>query len=113
MTMFVSELVRLTGQEDWTAWGDEWWDHVRFIGELPGPPSGWNLLAIFEERGQSGTRLDWGAQMFQLSKAELAMIFGARAQTSPRMMGGGVRKPVPVEALDADAEYGVVVVETS
>lgn len=62
MTMFVTELIRITGDEQWEEWGDDWSDHVEFIGELPGPPSSWDLLARLRQRGLSSIQLDWGAE---------------------------------------------------
>ncbi len=34
MTMMSHLLIRLHGDEDWDAWGDDWWDHVERLGEL-------------------------------------------------------------------------------
>lgn len=82
--MFVTELIRITGDEQWEEWGDDWSDHVEFIGELPGPPSSWDLLARLRQRGLSSIQLDWGANLYRFRKVDLLMVFGREAQTSPK-----------------------------
>lgn len=67
MTMFMTELILLTGDEEWEGWGDEWWDHVERVGELPNFPGGVALMAGIERLGHESTQIDWGAWLYRVS----------------------------------------------
>ena len=68
------ELVRLTGDEEWDAWGDDWSRHVDKIADLQlfgsesyyGPPE-WM-------RQHPRRQLDWGATLYEASKDDVVRL---------------------------------------
>jgi hypothetical protein len=118
MTEVVKRLVRVTGDEDWESWSGDPWDHVETIAELDfisiddyyGPPD-WL-------RGNRHKRLDWGATLWEVTKADLARLIGARVNYSAineewdrPFREKEERQTALFASLSDDDRYGVVWME--
>ena len=101
--------VRLHGTEDWEAWGDKWARHVDCIGNLEWVrPSDWGgpgpgLTA------PSPRRLDWGAVVYEVSKAEVEQLAWEPEWLADTDSARKQRQLL--EWLSDDERYGVVFVE--
>jgi hypothetical protein len=98
-------LLRLHGDEDWAAWGDDWLRHADVLGELSWV-KGWSLPP--EWLGE-GKQLDWGAFLHELSGEDVRRLVDepswlAAAETAQRQRE-------LLQALSATESYGVVYVE--
>lgn len=110
-TEFAIELLRLRGDERWSEWGDDWWDHVERLGELPPDgPGGWGLLDHFRSEGLRGTQLDWGALLFPVTKEKLIALYSATTELRAPPSGPEARR-LQLSELPEDDRYGLVVVE--
>jgi hypothetical protein len=105
--MMVYKLVRLHGDEDWAAWGDRWDDHVdkicdlRFVG---GSTPAWMY-------DRPRVNLDWGAWLYEASLAEVRRLIRSRRSDDPIFREIEEKQNTILDALPADARYGVIWVE--
>lgn len=80
VTEMKHELIQLTGDEDWEALGVDWWRGItkladlRFVDGYYGPPD-WL-------RTNPCHWLDWGAVVFEVSKADVIRLIGPRPDFS-------------------------------
>lgn len=74
MTMMVHKLLRLHGDEDWGAWGEDWHDHADVIGDLSFV-TGWSTTPEWL-RDRPRRQLDWGAWMYEVSLADVRRLIG-------------------------------------
>lgn len=111
MTEFVVELIRLHGDERWSDWGDGWWKHVERLGELTHEGfGGWPLLDHFRSEGVHGTKLDWGALMFPVTKKQLIDLYSAESELRP-FSGTPEGERMQLSDLLEGERYGLVVEE--
>ena len=112
MTEFAIELLRLHGDENWSEWGDRWWDHVERLGELPsgGPGGGWRILDHFRRAGVEAIQLDWGTLLFPVTKQELLALFTQSGRLRPHAAQSD-QEAFDLSRLPEDRDYGLVVVE--
>lgn len=113
MTMYMSELVRVRGNERWDEYGDDWWDHVKRIGEFRQDSIARSAGASLRQAGFKGRQLDWGAFLYELSKEELIRFVGADAELIPVAPARkrGRRWVKTVGKLRNSWRYGMVVIE--
>lgn len=105
MTMMMVELIRLTGDERWEEWGDDWWDHVERVAEVPG--YGWSGGSVIS----AGRQIDWGAVLHEASKTRLVETLGAETRLA-RSYAHKNNEPYPATIGDLpEGQYGFVVVE--
>jgi hypothetical protein len=114
------ELVRLTGDEEWDAWGDDWWRHVNKIADLQlfapesyyGPPE-WM-------RQHQRRQLDWGATLYEASKDDVVRLLMEAARPDYTGISEGYDRPFRelatrqdqlLRSLADDGRYGVIWVE--
>jgi hypothetical protein len=111
MTEFAIELLRLRGDEQWSEWGDDWWNHIERLGELPPDgPGGWQLLDHFRSEGVRGTQLDWGALLYPVTKKQLTALYSKTSELRPPHSNPDARRLQLSELPEGD-QYGLVVVE--
>lgn len=101
MTMMSHRVVRLTGQEDWEAWGEDWADHVDLVAGVTVAPGAW-LSAPEWLRTNSHRWLDWGTVLWEVSKAEVLRLVSPMASTEVEDLAA---------VLQDDQAYGVIWVE--
>ena len=115
MTMMVHILLRLRGDEDWNAWEDnmERYDRADRIGELTldgnwGVAPGW-----LEDRPHR--RLDWGAEMHEMSLDEIRRLIGPRPDADRKDDGLNLaeraKSHAMLDSLSPDGRYAVVWME--
>lgn len=111
MTDFVIELLRLHGDERWSEWGDAWWDHADRLGRLPSEEAGgWQLIDHFRRESVRGTKLDWGALLYPVSKEELIALYSPT--TELRLHDPSARSDrMRLSELPGHDRFGLVVVE--
>ena len=112
--MTVHKLMRLHGDEDWEAWGDDWHDHADIIGELD-HVSGWGGPRKSLE-DHSHLQLDWGARMWELSLDEVRRLTASRPRSERDewdrpFREAAERQEALLDSLDASARYAVVWME--
>ena len=125
MTMMAHYLLRLRGDEDWEAWGENWWDHVDQVCELRFV-DGWmwapewlrQRKARRWRRERRRHQLDWGAVFYEVSKDELRRLIGLRpdysdirADWDEPFCTAEREQNALLDALPDDGRYGVVWVE--
>ena len=108
MTMMSHLLIRLHGDEDWDAWGDDWWDHVERLGELEWA-HGWHGISHEVEGEPVKRRLDWGAVLYELSRQQVEQLADEPdwLQHTP----SAERQRELLAGLRDEDRYGVVFVE--
>lgn len=84
MTMMVHALLRLHGDEDWEAWGDDWQRHVDWLCTLD-RVTDW-LAPPQWLRERPSRQLDWGAFLYEVSLAEV------RRRVEPRTNYADIRE---------------------
>ena len=117
MTMMVHILIRLHGDEDWDAWGKnmEWYDRVDRIGELT-VAGNWGTLASDAQEDRPHRRLDWGAEMHEMSLDEIRRLIGPRPDADrkhdgPDLAERGAESHAMLDSLSPDGRYAVVWME--
>ena len=112
VTMMIAELLRVHGDERWEEWGDDWWRHADRVGQFKTGVWAWMSTDVLVRRGYPHRRLDWGADMFELTKQDLMAEFGPDPVLGPvapaRRAGERWRKSI---ADLADGTYGFVLIE--
>ncbi len=110
MTMIVTELLRLRGDECWSEWKDDWIKHVERIGEMS--VSGWSQFDL-RRAGFEGLQLDWGAFLFEMSKMELIQQYGGDTKLSPTFPARekGEQWTKALQDLEDEDRYGAVFIE--
>ena len=115
VTEIVHELIRLKGDEDWDALGDDWWRglvklaELQFVDGYYGPPE-WM-------RQNPRHYLDWGATLCEASKADVLRLIGARPDYSgikdewDRPFREAAQKQDALLAALPEGRYGVVWLE--
>jgi hypothetical protein len=112
VTVYVTEILGLTGDEKWEQWGDDWWDHVERLGEAPsGSHYGLSLIRLLDERGYQSRQLDWGAFLYEVTKPILIELYGEEAELPPHGQQPAGSPTHPLRDLDEEASYGIVVIE--
>lgn len=107
MTATAHWLIRLHGNEDWEAWGQDWRDHVDKVAELHWiddfmPSPNW----LREHRSH---QLDWHAFLYVMRKYEIPSLL--RRPPSDQQQSEWQRQLELLEALDAHYRYAVVWIE--
>jgi hypothetical protein len=106
MTMMAHTLIRIHGDEDWEAWGNDWASHVDRVGGITelegwiGPP------AWLEVKGGE-RQLDWGAFLYEI--ANFADV--KRLVSAPRHPDIAAQQHPLLELLSEDERYGVIYIE--
>lgn len=112
-------VLRLTGEEDWDAWGDDWQTHIDVLARVEQV----DLPDELKIGGPDRRQLDWGAYLTELSRQELLDAFEPRAMEDYAEIPKDWGIPVPgviaardklreaVAADAADKRYGVAMVE--
>ena len=77
MTMMVHKLVRLTGNEAWGNLGDDWESQLDVVCNLSFV-RGWSITPGSVSRTRKERALDWGARLYEVSKAELLELMESR-----------------------------------
>jgi hypothetical protein len=96
-------VIRLHGDEDWDAWGDDWWDHVERVGELH-----WLQLSNGAAPGPSRW-LDWGASLREASAEDIRRIAWEPPWLADTESAREQRELL--EMLTTEGRYGLVSVE--
>jgi len=116
MTMMVHILLRLRGDEDWDAWERDmqWYDRADRIGELTVGGHWSSAPDWLEDRPHR--RLDWGAEMYELSLDEVRRLIGLRPDADrkhdgPDLAERGAESHAMLDSLSPDGRYAVVWME--
>src|SRR5580704_4733285 len=86
MTPFVHWLIRLSGHEDWNAWGDDWWAKVDKITELSFiHDQYWNVAPEWL-LSKPNHKVEWGAHLYEVTPDEIAHLLSRPRAESGAMM---------------------------
>ena len=109
MTMMVHKLVRLQGDEDWQKLGDDWESQLDVLCDLSFV-SGWSIPPASLSRTREMRQLDWGAYLYEVTKAELLDLMKRRPDSGsdPRDWDAEHSR---LANLPEDGRYGVVWME--
>lgn len=110
MTMMVHKLVRLTGDEAWDKLGDDWESQLDVVCNLSFV-RGWSITPGLISRTRKERALDWGARLYEVSKAELLDLIESRPEDSGTRQKDWDAQHSYLAALSEDGRYGVVWME--
>jgi hypothetical protein len=109
MTMMVHKLVRLTGNEPWDELGDDWESQLDVVCNLSFV-RGWSITPGSISRKRKERTLDWGARLYEVSKAELLGLLESRPESDTRQEDWDAQHTRLAE-LPEDGRYGVIWME--
>ena len=110
MTMMVHKLVRLTGKEAWDKLGDDWESQLDVVCNLSFV-RGWSITPGSISRTRTERALDWGARLYEVSKAELVELIEHRPDDSGTRQEDWDAQHSHLAELPEDGRYGVVWME--
>ncbi len=111
--MMVHKLLRLHGDEDWEAWGRDWWDRADVICDVECPTDRDRPPEWLHDR--EGRWLERGVKMHEVSRTELGRLIAPRLDIRKawhRLVAGHDERPHGLLASLSDAgRYAVVWIE--
>jgi hypothetical protein len=109
MTMMVHKLVRLRGNEEWDKLGDAWRSQLDVLFDLSFV-RGWSDTPDSIARTREARQLDWGARLYEVTKAELLALVAARPDPGARQQEWDAQHADLAKLPEGD-RYGVIWME--
>ena len=103
-------VIRLHGDEKWGVWRGNWWDHVDEVGRLHWV-KGWHVLPPEPILERESRQLDWGATLYEVTKAELVALADEPAWVEVDDVSAVEQRAV-LSRLRDGVRYGIVYVES-